>query len=61
MAQNPPKEIRGRFAPRYNIPKLAKYIEDRNGGVVPAYDQIRSKIQQLRVNDRGEWSFTAIS
>jgi hypothetical protein len=54
MVENPPKENRGQIAPRYDIEKVMQYIKEKNGGMVPAYDKVRSKMQQLRVADRSE-------
>ncbi|KAJ7832403.1 hypothetical protein B0H14DRAFT_3142890 [Mycena olivaceomarginata] len=53
MVQNPPKKTRGQIAARYDIAKVMEYIKEKNGGVAPAYEQVRSKIQHIRVKNRG--------
>ncbi|KAJ7824402.1 hypothetical protein B0H14DRAFT_3874893 [Mycena olivaceomarginata] len=53
MVQNPPKKTRGQIAPRYDIAKVMEYIKEKSGGVTPAYEQVRSKIQHIRVTNRG--------
>ncbi|KAJ7868379.1 hypothetical protein B0H14DRAFT_3441301 [Mycena olivaceomarginata] len=52
MVEKPTQGNRGQIAPRYDIEKVMQYIKEKNGGMVPAYDKVRSKMQQLRVADR---------